>query len=95
MHKQDDSRIVAGPGGILFAGRDATEFYRVVVLRSAIGLLEMGIRPRRGYTMKMALAACERYTGRKYKRTEAARAQADLTVWIETMHSALPVEVQS
>lgn len=87
----DTSEIIVGKGGTMFAGPDATELFACAVLRSALGLLEVGIKPTRGYTMKKALMACKRYTGKDYKRTQVAQAKADLTVWIETMKSALPV----
>jgi hypothetical protein len=35
--------------------------------------------------------AASRVTGKRYKRTELAKAEADLTVWIEAMKLALPV----
>lgn len=87
----DHSEITISRGGTVYAGPDATELFACAVLRSAIGLLEKGIQPTRGYTMKRALGACKRYTGKTYKRTQAAQAKADLTVWIETMKSALPI----
>lgn len=88
----EESVIIVGEGHTTFAGPDATELFRAAVLRSALGLLAKGITPTRGMTLTRTLQAVERYTGRKYKRTEAARASADLTVWIETMKSAIPVE---
>lgn len=91
----DTSEIVVGKQGLIaFSGPDATELYAAVVLKSAIGLLEKGIQPTRGYTMKRALAACKRYTGKTYKRGQSEQAKADLTVWIETMKSALPITMK-
>jgi hypothetical protein len=88
----EDSSIRVGRGGVTFAGRDATELFRVATLKSALGLLEKGIMPTRGFTKTKALAMAGQYTGQTYKRNEIERARADLTVWIETMKSALPVE---
>ncbi len=85
-------RIVTGAGGTTFVGHDATRLFAATVLRSALKLLAVGIKPSRGWTMTKALKAASQYTGRSYKRSEAKQAQADLTLWIETMKSALPVE---
>jgi hypothetical protein len=79
----------------MFAGPDAVELVRAAALSSAIGLLKAGITPTRGFTGTKALAMCERYTGKKYKRGQYDAARADLKVWIETMKSAIPTEVRS
>lgn len=76
-------------------GFDAIEVYRVATLRSAIGLLEVGITPTRGFTMKKALLVAKTYTGKDYKRTDAKQAKEDLKVWLELMKSTIPVEVRS
>lgn len=88
------SSITHGPGGTMFAGPDAVAVFQVAALSSGIGLLAKGICPRRGWTMTKALAKASEFTGQKYKRTEHERARADLKVWIETMKSAIPTEVQ-
>jgi hypothetical protein len=90
----NDSSITVSNGGTMFAGKDAVELFRVATLKSALGLLKAGITPTRGLTGKKALAMCEQYTGQKYKRGEYDRARQDLTVWIETMKSAISVEVK-
>jgi hypothetical protein len=87
----EPSTITVSAGSTSFVGPDATELFRAATLRSALGLLSHGIAPTRGLTMTKALAMVERYTGQKYKRTESERAKSDLTVWIETMKSAIPV----
>jgi len=81
-------------GSTTFAGYDATELFRAATIRSALGLLLKGIQPTRGMTLTKTLALCERFTGRRYRRTEADQAIFDLTVWIETMKSAIPTEVK-
>ncbi len=88
-----DSSITVSKSGAAtsFVGPDATELFRAVVLKSGIGLLQKGIQPTRGLTLTKALAMVERYTGKKYKRTQSDQAIADLVVWIETMKSAIPV----
>jgi hypothetical protein len=92
-----ESKITVSAGGTSFVGPDATNLFRAATLRSALGLLKRGIQPTRGYTRTRALAACTEYTGQRYWVSDAEldRAMADLTVWIETMKSALPVEHKS
>jgi len=81
-----------GEGGIAFVGPDATELYRAMMLRHGLRLLAGGIKLSHGVTLTRALAQVKRYTGQTYKRTEAARAIADLAVWIATMQSAMPIK---
>ena len=88
----EKSEIVAlKHGAVVFAGPDATQLFRAMTLRSALGLLKVGITPTRGLSMKKAMVMVGQYSGRTYKRTEVDQAVKDLTVWIETMKSALPV----
>jgi hypothetical protein len=90
----ESSITVFKGGGMSFSGPDAVELFRAATLKSALGLLSKGIRPTRGLTMTKALKMVTEYTGQTYKRSvaEAERARTDLTVWIETMKSAIPVE---
>lgn len=85
------SEITKSRGGTMFAGPDSVELFRAATLKAAIGLLQKGILPRRGLTMTKALEMAKPYTGQTYKRTESARAIRDLTTWIETMKSTIPV----
>ena len=89
-----DSSIKVSQAATTFVGPDATELFRAVTIRSALRLLMNGITPRRGVTLTKTLKLVEKYTGRSYKRTEAAQALDDLKVWIETMKSAIPVDLQ-
>lgn len=78
--------------GISFVGSDATQLYRAVVLKSSISLHQKcGMIPTRGMTITKLFQIASEFTGQRYKRGEHERAIADLTVWIETMKSALPV----
>lgn len=96
MNNEESSITYNAKGdAVCFAGRDAVEVFRAASLSSAIGLLSKGIKPARGWTMTKALAAAERYTGRKYKRTEHEQARKDINVWVQTMKSALPTVEQS
>lgn len=61
-----------------FNGPAAVDLYRIQALRSALSLLSVGIAPTRGMTMTKALAMATEYTGKKYKRTQAAIARDDL-----------------
>ncbi len=79
-------------GGFTLVG-DATELYRALQLRSGIKLHKScGMMLTRGLTITKLFGMAGHYTGQKYKRGEHDRAIADLTVWIETMKSALPIE---
>jgi len=85
-----DSYIQTGVGGTMFAGPDATELVRAMMLRSAIKAAKMGMMLTRGMTMTKSMAMAQRYTGKKYKRGQADIAITDLTVWINTMNCSLP-----
>jgi hypothetical protein len=87
-----DSYISHGKGGTVFAGADAIRLFTAVTVRSAIGMLKKGIKPSRHWTMTKALRMATSYSGKTYKRTEADRAMADLTLWIDAMRCALPIE---
>jgi len=78
---------------IAFSGHDAVHCYRAAVLRGALYLLQNGIKPGRGWTLTRALAMASQYTGKAYKRTQATQAREDLSIWIQTMKAALPMEV--
>jgi hypothetical protein len=88
----DDSYISHGKGGTMFAGPDAVMLFQATALRSGLGLLKVGIKPSRGWTITRALQMATSYSGKTYKRTEIDRAMADLKLWIDAMRCALPVE---
>lgn len=76
-----------------YVGRDATELYRVNLLKISIRLwVKTGLKPTRGVGIRKMLAMAERYTGRKYKTSEASQAIDDLHNWVTTMVSALPIK---
>lgn len=79
-------------GGTSFVGPDAVNLYRAITLKVALKmyaksgmLMTRTVRPT-----NMLLLATE-YTGKSYKRGEHAKAAEELTVWIETMKTALPI----
>lgn len=91
----EDSHIVYSKGRkevISYVGRDATELYRVNLLKVSIRLwVKTGLKPTRGVGIKKMLGMVQVYTGRKYKTSEAAQAVDDLHNWVTTMVSALPI----
>jgi hypothetical protein len=92
MSGADDSFIEVGKHATTFVGPDATLLFAATSLRGAIGFyLKTRMKVSRLHTPTAMLAAASRITGKSYKRTQLAQAQADLTAWIEAMKAALPV----
>lgn len=78
---------------VSYVGSDATQLYRVNMLKVSIKLwMKTGMMPTRGIGIQKMLKMAEMYTGRKYKKSEAAYAVEDLHNWVTTMVSALPIE---
>jgi hypothetical protein len=91
---QPSSIDIRTGGAASYSGPDAVHLVRAVYLKSAMGLyLKTGIRPTRGVGPTQMLAIASEYTGKKYKRTELATAQADVQTWIDTMKAAIPTTV--
>lgn len=92
----EDSHIVYSKGrgeATSYVGRDATELFRVNMLKISIKLwIKTGMMPTRGMGIKKMLKMAEQYTGRKYKTSEAAYAVEDLHNWVSVMVSALPIK---
>ena len=89
-----DSSIHISRGGTSFSGPDAVEYFRVRTLKSGLQMyVKSGgqIIPTRGMGITRMLQMAGTYTGIKYKRGEALRAIDDLSIWIATMQSALPI----
>lgn len=87
----DESSIIVSEGGTTFDGPDAVRLYHAIMVRLTLRMLIKGIRPTRGATIGKCLKFTSKYTGTTYKRNQAELAIADLTIWIETMKSALPI----
>jgi hypothetical protein len=89
----DDSSIsIHKSGGMTFSGPDATNLFRAMTLASSLGLYaKCGMIPTRGVTITVMLKMATEYTGKKYKRGDAAKAQADVKQWCEAMKAALPI----
>jgi len=92
----DDSIITHHKGGgVTLSGPDAMSMVRAITVKSGITMhLRTGGRMMitRGWGITKLLAAAGGYTGKKYKRSQQQEAVDDLTVWIETMRSAIPHE---
>lgn len=87
-----DSYIRHSTGGTLYSGPDAVRLQQAITLRSAITLYRAcGVIPTRGMGIVNMLKLATSITGKPYKRTQSAQAEADLHIWIETMKSALPI----
>ena len=74
-------------------GPDATNLFRAITTLSAIRMhVNTGGRLRltRMASPTLLLQIAGEYSGKKYKRTQFAEAQADLQKWIDTMKAALP-----
>jgi hypothetical protein len=92
----EDSHIVYSKSrkeATSYVGSDATTLYRVNMIKVSIKLwMKCGMMPTRGVTISKLLKMAEQYTGRKYKKSEAAYAVEDLHNWVTTMVSALPIK---
>jgi hypothetical protein len=89
-----DSYIHLSKSGHSFVGPDAVAYFRARSLRSALQLYiktNGQVIPTRGMGITNMLRAAGEITNTKYKRTQAAMAIDDLTIWIATMQSALPI----
>jgi hypothetical protein len=92
MTGADDSFVEVSKGATTFVGPDATLLFAATTLREAIRFyLKTKMKVNRAYTPTVMLAAASRITGKPYKRTQLAQAQADLNTWIDAMKAALPV----
>lgn len=92
----EESKIVYSRGRgepTSYIGHDATQLYRVNMLKTCIKMwMKTGMMPTRGIGIQKMLKMAEVYTGRKYKKSEAAYAVEDLHHWVSCMVSALPIE---
>ena len=89
-----NSEIRITRGGTTFSGPDAVAYFRARALRSAIQMyVKSGgqIIPTRGMGITNMLKSATEFTNTNYKRTQAQMAIDDLTIWIATMQSALPI----
>lgn len=85
------SYIQGGPdGAVIFSGSEAVAVYQAIALRSALRLLEAGIKPGRGWTLGKALLRATSFTGVEYKgKKDIERAREDLRAWYEAQRATL------
>jgi hypothetical protein len=77
-----------------YVGRDAVSVVQALSLWSALKLyVNTGgkIIPTRGVGITKILQLATRFTGKKYKRSEAMKAAEDVKKWADEMKAALPV----
>lgn len=89
----DDSHVTIGPkGSASFVGHDAVKLFRTMTLRNALSMYQKTkMKPNRAWTPTAMLNLAGHICGKTYKRGQYQAAIDDLTVWIETMRSALPI----
>lgn len=80
-----------GAGGTLFTG-DAVKVLQAAAIASGLGLLAVGIKPNRAWTLKNALAKASEFTGEVYKgKKDVEKARADLKIWIDAAKAITPI----
>jgi hypothetical protein len=87
----NDSQVTISNGGVMYSGPDAVNLARAITVRSALKLAKVGLSIR-GANKTQLLKIASEYTDRQYKRGQYDLAISDITVWIETMKTAMPVE---
>lgn len=64
---------------IVYSGPEQVERFVLITLKHGLRLYaKTGMQPNRAWTITNMLRKAERATGKKYKRTEAMKAVADL-----------------
>jgi hypothetical protein len=87
----NDSQVTISNSGVMYSGPDAVNLARAITVRSALRLAKIGMSVR-GANKTQLLKIASEYTDRTYKRGQYDLAISDITVWIETMKLAMPVE---
>jgi len=87
----NDSMVTISNSGVCYSGPDAVNLARAITVRSALRLAKIGMSVR-GANKTQLLKIASEYTDRTYKRGQYDLAISDITVWIETMKLAMPVE---
>lgn len=74
-----------------FVGHDAVKVFQAAAMRSALGLLKLGIKPNRAYTLTNVLRTAAGITGETYKgKKDIERARTDLAAFVENSKRAIP-----
>jgi len=88
----DKSYLEISDGSTSFVGKDAVMLMRNTALKVALNsYAKHKLIMNRAWTLKAMLQAATGVTGIKYKRSEAAKAAADVGRWCDAMKAALPV----
>lgn len=75
-----------------YVGPDATNLFRAKALRIGLkGWIKFKMIPTRGVTITKMLKMVTEYTGKKYTPKQAEQAVVDLSIWIDTMVTAMPL----
>ena len=74
-------------GGTICTGA-GVDVFKLIALRSALGMFKAGLKFR-GMTATQALAMASEYTGRKFKRGQFDEARAALTEAADAMRARL------
>jgi hypothetical protein len=91
----DADITISKAGFVAFRGTDAVHLLRVRTIMSGIKLhLSTGgkMKLTRGSSITKLLELASTYTGKDYKRTQAAQAWDDLNIWSLNMASGLKIE---
>jgi hypothetical protein len=74
-----------------FVGIDAVTLFQAAAMRSALGLLKVGIKPNRAYTLTNVLRTAAGITGQSYKgKKDIDRARTDLAAFVENGKRSIP-----
>ena len=90
----NDSHIVVNADGtpVCFVGPDATDLFRVRVIRASILMhKQCGIIPTRGVTITRLFQIASGYTGKPYKRGQHDQALADLDRHLAAFTASMPI----
>lgn len=84
------SSITHSAGGTTFMGPVAVAVFQAAAIASGLGLLKVGIKPNRDWTLRNTLAKASEFTGKTYKsKKDIDEARADLKIWIDATKKIL------
>jgi hypothetical protein len=90
----DDSKVTLHQhGGATFQGKDGVRLFQAIALKGGLKLYAAtGMKPNRAWTPTAMLKLAESFTGKRYKRGQHQQAADDMTIWIDAMRAAMPIE---
>lgn len=90
-----ESSIKHHAGGTMFAGREAVDVFRGIVIANALEFYaKTGMKVNRAYTPTAMLGAAKGITGKTYKRGQYAAAAADIREAVRIARAAIPETVE-